>query len=113
MALRNVLGTVAVPSGTRAAGAYASGPLANPGVANIVVVITQALTFVGAATLDVIVQTSPDGATWTSIPTSAITQLSATGSAIKAAVVDDDYVQVLATVGGVGSIPFEVGVLVF
>jgi hypothetical protein len=104
MSLRPVLGDIALPVAARGAGTYASGPIANAGNADVVLVMVHVTAVSGSTkTLDVVLQTSPDNSTWTSIASSAITQMTAAGSAQALAAIDDDYVQVLATVAGTGT----------
>jgi hypothetical protein len=54
-------------------------------------------------TIDAVFQTSPDNSTWTSIASSAITQLTGVGNASSNVLVNNEYVQVLVTIGGTGS----------
>lgn len=101
MSLKPILGNVVLPSAARGAGTHASGPITNPGGTSNVVALVHCTAVSGTSpTLDVVLQTSPDGSTWTSVASSATTQLTAAGNAMSNALVDDDYIQVLATVGG-------------
>lgn len=116
MSLRPAFSDLVLPSAVRGAGTYASGPVSNPGQANIVeffIVVTA----VGGTTqaIDAVIQTSPDGTTWTSVTASAITQMTAIGEAHAFAFVANSlYAQVLVTVAGTGTptATCAVGVLV-
>ena len=105
MALRNLMGDVAIPtSALRAAGTYASGPIANPGATSNVGVGLHVSAVGGSTqTIDCVLQTSPDGTTWTSLTSSATPQLTGVGNAYSNAFVPAEFIQVLATVGGTGS----------
>jgi hypothetical protein len=96
---------IVLASAVRGAGTYGSGPVSNPGTANIVEFFI-AVTAVGGSTqtIDAVVQTSPDNSSWTSVTASAISQLTATGQAHSFAFVSTAlYAQVLVTVGGTGT----------
>jgi hypothetical protein len=116
VSLRPMLVDTAIPVATlRAAGTYSSGPIANPGaISNVGLWVFASAVGGTTQTLDVVIQTSPDGSTWTSLTSSAITQMTAIGSAQSNAYVPAEYIQVLATVGGTGSptVTFRVEVLV-
>lgn len=109
--------TVALPSAQRTATTYSSGPLINAGEADYVVFYVDVSAAEGDThTLDVILQTAPDASTWTSTTRSAITQITTTtGYAYGFARVADEYVQVLATVGGtnVPKVTFSVVAVIF
>lgn len=117
MSLNNPLADVALPSAQRVAGTFASGPIANPGSADYVLFLVDVSAAEGDThTLDVVLQTAPDGSTWTSVTRSAITQITTTtGYAFGFSATADEYVQVLATVGGtnVPKVTFSVAVVVF
>jgi hypothetical protein len=116
MTLHTPYADIALPIQTQAAGIFASGPLIEAGQANWVVVYVNVSAATGTThTLDVKIQSSNDGSTWTDVPGGAITQITGTAnSAIAAAPPNDDYVQVVATVGGTGSptVTFGVAVLI-
>ncbi|MGH3985876.1 MAG: hypothetical protein ACRDTZ_00980 [Pseudonocardiaceae bacterium] len=101
MALKAILGDVVLPSAARGSGTHASGPIANSGATSNVVVLVHCTAVSGTSpTLNVVLQSSNDGSSWSSVASSATTQLTAAGNAMSNALVDDDYIQVLATVGG-------------
>lgn len=115
MSLRMPLADIVLKQTTAAPGTYATGPLANPGAASYVMVFVQVTAVAGSThTLDVAIQTSPDNSTWSSLTGGSITQLTAAGGAVCSALVNDEYVQVLATVGGSVSptVSFNVAVMV-
>ncbi|MGH3546693.1 MAG: hypothetical protein ACRDQU_00905 [Pseudonocardiaceae bacterium] len=103
-ALKYLFGEVPITFAASPAGTYASGPLENAGQATMADVWVH-LSLVSGTTVivDVVIQTSPDGATWTTVLGSAITTLTAAGSARSCAFIPAEYVQVLATVGGTGT----------
>jgi hypothetical protein len=105
MALRNMLVDTAIPVATlRAAGTYTSGPIANPGATTNCGMWVHVSAVGGTTqTIDCVFQTSPDGATWTSLASSAITQMTAVGSAQANAYLPGEYIQVLLTIGGTGT----------
>jgi hypothetical protein len=116
MTLHTPLADFAFPSQTQAAGTFSSGPLDVAGGANFAVAFVNVSAAGGTThTLDVKLQSSNDGSTWADLPGGAITQITGTAnSAIASALVNDDYVQAVATVGGTGSptVTFAVGVLI-
>jgi hypothetical protein len=116
MSLRNVLGDVAIKSvAARPAGTYSSGPIANPGATSNVVAMVHASAVSGSTqTLDVAIQTSPDNSTWSTVTGGSIAQMSAVGNSMCNAYITDEYVQILATVGGTGTptVTFRVEVMV-
>lgn len=115
MSLKAILGDVVLPSAARNAGTYSSGPIANPGATSNVVVLAHVSAVNGATpALDVVLQTSNDGSSWSSVASSATPQLTAAGNTMANALVDDDYIQVLATVAGAGTpaVTFRVAVMV-
>ena len=103
MTLRTPYADVVLPNQTQAAGTFASGPVAESGVARWCVLYVNVSAASGTThTLDAKLQGSTDGATWTDIISAAqVTGTSAT--VITAAPIPYDYVQVVATVGGTGS----------
>lgn len=113
--LREVLGMVAIPTSAMGAGTYTSGPIANPGIAASVVAHVHASTVSGTTqTLNVSIQSSNDNVTWTTIPGSAAAQLTGVGNSSTNAYADDDYIQIIAVVGGTGTpvVTFRVSCLV-
>jgi hypothetical protein len=116
MSLRPAFADVVLASASRGAGTYGTGPVSNPGSANIVQFFVVVSAVGGSTqTIDAVVQTSPDGTTWTSLTPSAITQLTTTGQDSSFAFVSQAlYAQVLVTIGGTGTptATCSVGVLV-
>lgn len=100
MALRPVLADVALVSAARTAGTYTSGPVAAPGSAADVLLTVHATAVSGTPTLDVSLEESADGSSWTAVPGSAITQLTAAGNRTAAAAVTKSLVRVTSTVAG-------------
>lgn len=104
-----------LPLLSRGAGAYATGPVANPGQVNNLLAMVYVSAGSGTThTLDVVIQTSPDRSTWTTV-TSGTQITGATGTQLLYAYVGSDlYAQVQATVGGTGTPTktFNIGVLV-
>lgn len=102
MSLKPVFSTTLFALAERAAGVFPSGPVSAPGHANNLIVCTFVSAVSGTTkTLDIAVQTSPDGATWTTIVSGA--QITAIGQQMITAFVGGGlYAQVLATVGGSG-----------
>jgi hypothetical protein len=100
MGLRNVLADVALPSGARAAGTFTSGPVAAAGVAAEVLMTVHCTATSGTPTLDASLEESADGTSWTAITGSSITQLTAAGNCLAAAVVTKNYVRATSTVAG-------------
>lgn len=113
MGLRPLLGDVALPSAARAAGTYTSGPVANAGAATDVVLLVHASATSGTPTLNASLEESADGSSWTAIPGSSITQLTAAGSAIANGAVTKNFVRVTSTVAGTTpSVTFRATLLV-
>lgn len=112
-ALRTVLAELALPSAAQPAGTYLSGPIANPGYA-VWVDLSVHLSLIagGSPTLDVKLESSPDGITWTAIPGSSITQLTAAGNARCSGLINTQYVHVSSTVGGTGTATYSVAAVV-
>ncbi len=113
MGLRNALGDLALPSAARAAGTYVSGPVANAGAAADVMVLVHCTAATGTPTLNVSLEGSDDGETWSAIPGSAVPQLAAAGNAVGNARPARNYVRVTSTVAGTTpSVTYRVAVLV-
>jgi hypothetical protein len=113
MGLRPVLGDVALPSAARGAGTYTSGPAATPGTAADVWLGVHVTAVSGTPTLNCSLEESADGNTWTAVPGSAITQLTAAGNDVAIAAVTKNYVRVTATVAGTTpSVTFRASLLI-
>ncbi|MFD6035253.1 hypothetical protein ACFWHF_12035 [Streptomyces griseoincarnatus] len=101
MGLRNVTADVALASAARAAGTHVSGPVAAAGAAADVLLTVHCTAVSGTTpTLDASLEESADGNSWTAIPGSSITQLTAAGSRTVYAAVTKNYVRVTSTVAG-------------
>lgn len=101
MGLRPVLGDVALPSAARGSGTVTSGPVANAGMATDVLLMVHCTAASGTSpTLDVSLEESADGASWSAVANSSITQLTTAGNRVAAASVTKNYVRVTSTVGG-------------
>lgn len=111
-ALRAPLCVPAIPSATQSAGTYTSGPIANAGYAVMVECWVHLSAITSSPTLDVHLESSPDGTTWTQIAGTSITQLTAVGNADCMGLVNNEYVRVTSTVGGTGTATYAVGVVV-
>jgi len=98
--LRNVQADVALPSAARGAGTFTSGPVAAAGGAADVVLAVHCTAATGTPTLDASLEESADGSSWTAVPGSAITQLTAAGNRVAYAAVTKNYVRVTSTVAG-------------
>lgn len=100
MALRPILGEVALASAARGAGTTVSGPVAAAGQATAVLLGVHCTATTGSPTLDASLEESNDGASWTAVPGSSITQLTAAGNRTVTALVTKLYVRATSTVGG-------------
>lgn len=106
MSLRLVTGDVAL-SGTLSSGANTSAPLAAPGAASDVLVMVHVTAVSGTSpTLNVTLEQSNDGSSWTAVPGSAAPQMIAVGSVMSNAAVTGQFVRVVATVGGTATPTF-------
>lgn len=114
MGLRNAMGDLALSSAARGSGTHTSGPVTNAGVAADVVVLVHCTAASGTGpTLDVSLEESADGSTWTAVTGSAATQLTAAGNRTSTARVSKNYVRVTSTVAGTTpSFTYSVAVLV-
>ncbi|TQS29135.1 hypothetical protein [Microbispora sp. KK1-11] len=113
MGLRNVLGDAALPSAARAAGTYTSGPVANAGLAADVWLMVHVTAVSGTPTLNCSLEESADGSSWSAVPGSSTSQLTAAGNAVAAAAVTKNYVRVTATVAGTTpSVTFRASLLI-
>ena len=104
MALRSTLAEVALPSAARGSGTAQSGPVAAAGTATAVFLGVHCTAVSGTSpTLDASLEQSADGASWSAITGSSVTQLTAAGNRVAAASVTANYVRVAYTVGGSAS----------
>lgn len=114
MSLRQANGDVALASTARGAGTYTSGQLGTPGSSAHVLLMVHCTAASGTPTLNVSLEQSGDGTSWSAVPNSGITQMTAAGNATSNAVITDDYVRVTATVAGsTPSFTFTAAVIVF
>ena len=100
MGLRPLLGDEALPSAARAAGPVTSGPVTNAGVAAAAVLLVHVTATSGTPTLNASLEESADESSWSAVPGSSITQLTAAGNALAAGAVTKNYVRVTSTVAG-------------
>lgn len=100
MGLRAVMGDIAITQTAAGAGTVVSGPIANAGVAADVVLMVQVSAVGGTPTLNASLEESNDLSSWTALTGSAITALTAVGSAMANARPTKQYVRVTATIGG-------------
>ncbi|MGW1796944.1 hypothetical protein ACWCQN_13255 [Streptomyces sp. NPDC001984] len=100
MGLRPAFSDVALPSTARGAGTFTSGPIANAGEATDVLLMVHCTATSGTPTLDASLEESNDGTTWTAIPGSAVTQLTAAGNRVAAATPSKAFVRATTTVAG-------------
>jgi hypothetical protein len=98
--LRNVQAELALPSAARGAGTYTSGTLAAAGIASDVLMSVHCTASSGTPTLDCSLEESADGISWTAVPGSSATQLTAAGNRVSAAAITKNYVRVTSTVAG-------------
>jgi hypothetical protein len=110
---RTVIGDVALAGPLTAS--TNSAPLAAPGGSADALVMVHVSAVTGTSpTLSVALEQSLDGVTWTAIPGSGTTALTAAGSAVSNAVITQPFVRVAATVGGTTpSFTGRVAVVVF
>lgn len=107
------MGDVALPSAARGAGTFTSGPIANAGTAADVLLMVHVSAVSGTPTLNVSLEQSADGSSWSAVTGSGITQLTAAGNAVAFASITANYVRVTSTVaGGTPSVTFRAAVLV-
>jgi hypothetical protein len=100
MGLRPVFADVALTSAARTASA-ASGPVAVSGATADALVTVHCTAASGTSpTLDVALEESADGASWSAVPNSGTTQLTAAGNRVAGAKVTKNFVRVAATIGG-------------
>ncbi|MCX4752897.1 hypothetical protein [Kitasatospora purpeofusca] len=100
MAPRPVLADLALAPAARTASA-SSGPIAAAGQATTVLLGVHCTAASGTTpTLDVALEESADGASWTAVTGSAAAQLTAAGNRVAFAAVTKNYVRVAATIGG-------------
>lgn len=109
MGLKPIFGDVALASAARAAGTFVSGPVAAAGAAGWVTMSVHASVSSGTPTLDASLEQSVDGASWTPIAGSSITQLTAAGNRVAVAKVTAAYVRATSTVAGTTpSVTYEI-----
>lgn len=100
MGLKPVLADVALSSAARTSTTQ-SGPVANAGMASQVVLTVHCTAASGTTpTLDVSLEESADGSTWTAVANSGATQLTAAGNRVATAAVTKNFVRVAAAIGG-------------
>jgi hypothetical protein len=113
MGLRMASGDEALPSAARAAGTHTSGPIAPAGVATDVLLMVHVSATSGTPTLNASLEESADGSSWSAVPGSAISQLTAAGNAMSNAAVTKNFVRVTSTVAGTTpSVTYRASVLV-
>ena len=108
MGLKPVLGDIALASAVRTAATYVSGPVATAGQAAWVTMYVHASAISGSATLDASLEESADNSSWTAIPGSSITQLTAVGNRSVSVKVTKNYVRATTAVGATTSFTYEV-----
>lgn len=108
MGLKPILGDIALPSAVRTAETYVSGPVANAGQAAWVTMHVHASAISGSATLDASLEQSADGASWSAVPGSAVTQLTAVGNRTSSVRVTANYVRATSIVGATTSFTYEI-----
>lgn len=115
MGLRPVMGDTALPLAARAGGTFTSGTVAPSGAAGDVVLLVHCTAATGTTpTLDVSLEESSDGTTWTAITGSGVTQLTAAGNRIANATPSKTFVRVTSTVAGTTpSVTFRAALLIF
>lgn len=100
MSLAPVLADVMLASAARGAGTYVSGAAAASGLAAVAVLTIHASATSGTPTLDASLEQSPDGASWSAVAGSSITQLTAAGNRVATAAIVQNYVRVTSAVAG-------------
>lgn len=96
------MGDLAIVATAAAVGTN-SGPLAPSGMAADVVLLVHCTALTGTGpTLNVSLEESVDGASWTAVANSGITQLTAAGHAMSNSRPTKSYVRVLSVIGGTG-----------
>lgn len=101
MSNRAVLGDVVLPLAARGAGTFTSGPVANAGQAQDVFLHVYCSAASGTTpTLNVSLEESNDGSSWTAITGSAAAQLTAAGNTGGNATPSKQYVRATSTVAG-------------
>ena len=114
MGLREVLGDTVLTGTTASAGA-SSGPIANPGFINDIVVITHCTAITGTSpTLAIAIEQSDDNSSYTAITGGGGANITAAGSQVINARATKPYVRVTSTIGGTTpSVTYRVSALVF
>lgn len=113
MSLAPVLGDVALPVAARGSGTFTSGPVANAGLSGHVVGFVHCTAATGTSpTLDVSLEESDDGESWSAVTGSAAPQLTAEGHRVIGASASKKLIRVTSTVGGTTpSVTYSVAVL--
>lgn len=113
MSMRVVNGDV-VLSGTRGAGTHLSSPLPTNYAADVVLMVHVTAASGTSPTLAVSLEQSNDGTTWTAVPQSAATTVTAVGNSLANATTTQQMCRVVAVVGGTTpSFTFRVAALAF
>ncbi|MDF5755816.1 hypothetical protein [Spongiactinospora sp. TRM90649] len=113
MGLRPVFGDTVLSSAARGAGTHVSGPAAAAGMAADVLLMVHVTAVSGTPTLNCSLEQSADGSSWSAVPGSSTTQLTAAGNAVAAAGVTANFVRITATVAGTTpSVTFKAALLV-
>lgn len=100
MAIRPFMGDVALASAARTATA-SSGPVAAAGQATVALLLVHCSAASGTTpTLDVALEQSADGSSWSAVTGGAATQLTAAGNRIATGLITANYVRATATIGG-------------
>lgn len=107
-------GDIAMTLTAQGAATVTGGPVANSGAAGVVVLMVHVSAVGGTPTLDVSLEESNDGSSWTALAGSSITQLTAVGNRLATAVPAKALVRPTATVAGTTpSVTAKVSILVF
>lgn len=112
--LRLVEGDVALIAAARGSGTVTSGPIASSGIASDVLLAVHCSAASGTTpTLNVSLEESNDGSSWSAVTGSGIAQLTAAGNALAYATATKPYMRVTSTVGGTTpSFTFKATVLI-
>lgn len=115
--LQYARGDIALTLTAQGTGTVTSGPLANAGEAGVALVMVHKTAATGTGpTLDVSLEESNDGASWTALAGSGVTQMTGTGvgNAMSNAVPTKNFIRVTATVAGTTpAVTAKISVLVF
>ena len=115
LGLKTALGDIALTSAARGAGTFTSDQLSLAGAAADVLVLVHVTAASGTSpTLNVALEQSSDGVTWSAVTGSGIAQLIAAGNAIATASPSAQFVRVTSTVAGTTpSFTYSVSVMLF